>query len=234
MCSWAGGGDGVAGLKGKLKMKGGGGGQAFAEGAAGVEEAGFDGAERGGGDFGDGFERKVLDEVEQEDGALGRGEFVDESEEGGGLFGAEEAVAGIGREVVGRGGEGVAVERLLAAGAAPVLDDLLVGDAEEPGAEAGVVAEGGEVAVGGDEGILHEIEGGGLVVKEFLGVGEERELVAVEEGAPAGGPSGARGGHGGSEVAGGRRGGAGHRGVREVQEVEWTRALKVQSDGAIS
>jgi hypothetical protein len=142
-----------------------------------VEEAGLYRAERGGGDLGDGFERELFEEVKQEDSALGRRKLVDEGEEGGGLLGAEKAVARVGRVVVGSGGECVGIEGLFASGAAPVLEDFLVGDAEEPGAEAGVVAERAEVSVGGDERVLDEVERGGFVTEEFLGVGEEGELV---------------------------------------------------------
>lgn len=199
-----GGGIGRAGVVGR-------GGEAFAQGAAGVEEAGFHRAEGGGGDLGDGFEREIFEEMENEDGALGRRQFVDEGEEGGGLFGAEETVARIGREVVGRDGQGGVVEGFFAAGAAPLLDDFLVGDAEEPGAEAGVVAQGAEVAMGGDEGVLDDVESGGLVAEEFPGVGEERELVTVEQGPPRGAVTGAGGGDVDGEIGGGVGDGAGHR-----------------------
>lgn len=52
------------------------------------------------------------------------------------------------------------------------------------------------MAVGGDERILHEVERGGLVVEEFLGVGEKGRLVAGEDGVQGGFVSGAQRGDG--------------------------------------
>ena len=58
------------------------------------------------------------------------------------------------------------------------------------------------MAVGGDEGVLHEVKGGGLVAEKFLGVGKERELITGEQGAPRGGFSRAGGGDGGHRDVG--------------------------------
>ena len=116
----------------------------MAEGLFGVVEAGFHGAEVGFGDGGDFGEGKIFEEVEEENGAVGFGQAVEKGEEFGLAFLTEEEFAGVG-EVVGDGFEGVfgRLEELPGArGAAPVLDDALMGDAEEPGAEAVVVAQG--------------------------------------------------------------------------------------------
>ncbi len=125
-----------------------------AKGAFGVVKAGFDGAERSGGDAGDFFERKLLENVKQQDGALRERKFFDEGEDRGGLFVAEnfaERIRGRGigdvaeRVVVGSG-EGGIVERVAetfgsATGAAPVLHAFLMSDAEEPCGEPRIVAE---------------------------------------------------------------------------------------------
>ena len=163
-------------------------------------EAGFHGAEGGVGDAGDFGEREIFEDVQEEDGALGKREGLDEGEESVGLFALEDLLKRVvgggvgevfeGAKIVGGSGIGIAGteggRRLFEAvggeaGAAEVLDAALVGDAEEPGGEAGVVAEGGEVADRGGEGFLDEVEGGGVVADEFGDVGVERELVGFEK-----------------------------------------------------
>ena len=105
--------------------------------AFGVMQAGFDGADGRRGDAGDVCEGKILEHVKEKSGALEEGEFFNEEEERGGVFLTDELRARIGLvvvrpvagvRVVGRGGE----DRVGAAGAAPVLDAFLVGDAKEP------------------------------------------------------------------------------------------------------
>lgn len=147
--------------------------------ALGVVQAGFNGAHGDRGDAGDVFEGKIFKNVEQERRALGEGEFFDEEEEGGGVFLSDELGARIGLimvrpiagdRVVRRGGE----DRVGATGAAPVLHAFLVGDAEEPGGKTGVIAERGDVADGGGEGFLDDVEGGGVVAEHFGDISVER------------------------------------------------------------
>jgi hypothetical protein len=159
----------------------------LAQGAFGVMQAGFHRAERHGGDGGDFFEGKIFEHVEQKRGALRGGKFFHEDEKRFGVFGADERVA----RVVERGvGEivgvvvGVGEEIFVAAFAAELLHAALVGDAEEPRGELGVVAERGDVAHGVGEGFLHEVQRGVAVAGEFGDVGEERQLMLLEERVP--------------------------------------------------
>jgi hypothetical protein len=203
----------------------------LAEGAFGVVEAGLHGAKRRGRDVSDFGEGKILEDVEDEDGPLGLGQRGEEGEDGGVLLGAEDEVAGVGRGVVGRGGEVFVIERELAAGAAEVLRAELVGDAEEPAGEAVVFAQGVEILHGAHKGGLNEVEAGGLVTHELVDEGEKRELVAGEQGVPRAIVAGAGGGERGGQIKGGiRRGGvAGHGGVKRSCPVECASDEKVQS-----
>ena len=78
--------------------------------------------------------------------------------------------------------------------------------------------------MGGDEGVLDKVEGGGLVAEEILGVGEERELVTGEQGAPRRGVTGAGGGDVGGECGQGvgSGDGAGHPGRRKRERGAWS------------
>ena len=116
------------------------------------------------------------------DGALRGRELREERAELGGLLGAEEDLRrpGVAAGVV---GEQIAGNEF-AAGLAEMLEALLVGDAEEPTAELGVVAQVAEVARGADKGGLDEVEAGLLVADEFEDVGIQRQLVAAKEDAP--------------------------------------------------
>lgn len=155
-----------------------------AEGAAGVKEAGFHGADGDVGDAGDVFEGEIFEDVEEEGGALVGGETLDEGEECIGIF--------LTQELGERSEGGVVGERVVvgsrfgkmlfgAAGAAPVLAAFLVSDAEKPRGEPRVVAQRSEVADGGGEGFLDEIESGGGIAGELGEVGVERELVGFEK-----------------------------------------------------
>jgi hypothetical protein len=199
----------------------------LAEGAFGVVEAGFHGAEGRAGDGGDIGEGKILDDVEDEDGAVRRGQFGEQGEDGFVLLGAENEVARVGRGIVGREGEFAPV-------AAEVLRAELVGDAEKPAGEAAVFAEAGEVLHGANEGGLHEVEAGGLVAHEFLDEGEKRELIAGEQDFLGAAVALVGGGDRAGETGPGiRRGGGGrHGGVKQSPSVECAGGEKVQSRGA--
>ena len=142
-------------------------------------QAGFDGAERDGGDGGDFFEGKIFEHVEQKRGALEGRELFDEGEKSFGFLATDELSARIGAVGVGPVGGGIVFgrgceESVVAAGAAPMLHAFLVGDTEEPRGEFSVFAQARDVADGGGESFLDDIEGGGVVAEEFGDVGVER------------------------------------------------------------
>lgn len=166
----------------------------MAKGSFGVMKPGFDGADRQPLDFGDLGQGEILQEMEEEHAAMVFGQGVEAGQEFGCVIGAEEGLVGGFRGVGGGFGQLGVVDGASSA-SAPVGEDELVGDTEEPGAEASIVAEGGEVAYGAEEDFLYEVEAGARVADEVDDVGEEGELVPLEQAVPGGVVPGAGFGH---------------------------------------
>jgi len=68
---------------------------------------------------------------------------------------------------------------------APELEAFLVGDAEEPAAEFGVLAQAGDVADGGNEGLLDNVQACLLVADHLEDINIQRQLVAAKQSAPS-------------------------------------------------
>ena len=95
-----------------------------------------------------------------------------------------------------------------------------MGDAKEPAAEFAILPQGAEMFAGGDERLLHEVEGGLFVADEFEDINIERQLVSAEEGVPSRRYTGTGLGHGQSFWGG-------H--FRHFHQEECARRAKVQS-----
>ena len=67
---------------------------------------------------------------------------------------------------------------------APHLHAFLVRDAEKPAAELGVFAQAADVAHGGQEGFLDNVQARLFVAGQFENINIQRQLVAPKENAP--------------------------------------------------
>ena len=161
--------------------------------------------------------------MEQQDFALRLGQLREAGEEFLLTLAADEPVArviGGVRQQIGEFLDWLVVARRLA----PVLGALLPGDSEEPRAELGVIAQAGEVARGGDERLLHDVQRGLVVADKFGDVGIQRQLMPPKEGVPRVGVAATGGAHGRLF----RLGHGGHR-----CRVECGSGGKVQRDGKV-
>ncbi len=172
------------------------GGEEFAEGGAGAEEAAFDGAEGELEDVGDLVVVAFLDVTEDDDGA-GVGVEGGECEEEAFVFeagfgvecGVEFGVLGeleaetSGLAAEGRVGVGVAIESGGAAvfGGAAMGEGEVDGDAEEPGVEGGFSFEFGDVLQTTDECFMYAVGGIVGMGDDAEDDGEETVLIAVDE-----------------------------------------------------
>src|SRR3569833_3586176 len=126
----------------------------------------FYGADGNASDAGDFLERKFLDEVQQQHGALRWRQLIQQTHKLGLLFLANKQIVRRGFELNRCIGEFVA-QHFLASPLAPALDAFLVRNAEEPAPEFCVLAQAADVAHGIDEAFLHEIEARLLVANQF-------------------------------------------------------------------
>ena len=148
----------------------------------GLKEPRLDGAQGHGGDGRDFLEGKIADDMEEERRALRQRQPVDERIEGLGLFCAEEGLARVVPGVL--WGAAITLVPENGGGApavAEMLEAALVGDAEEPGRELGVVPQAPEVRDRPDEGILDDVERRLPVAREPAGIGEEAELMLAKQ-----------------------------------------------------
>jgi len=166
-----------------------------------VVQPGFDGADGHASDLGDLVEGEVVEEPQEQQGALGLGKGGEGGEEPGFLLPLQEVVEWVGQVGIhgslrGLGSLGRRVDPTrFAAPTAGLLEAALVKDAEDPGAELAVVAQGTEVPDGGNEGLLDGVEGGGVIVQEFAGIDVEPELERTEQSVPGVGIIRSRPGH---------------------------------------
>lgn len=150
-------------------------------------QAGFHGAHRDGGDDGDFLEREFFEDMEQQRGSLGRGQLLHQDEKSRGVFRAHQLGPGIidaGIHEVVRLALGVGKYIAGASIAPQVLQAALVGDAEKPGDETGIIAQGADVPNRSNEGFLDDVERGVAVADEFGHIGIERQLALFEKGVP--------------------------------------------------
>lgn len=151
----------------------------------GVVDSRFNGADLGIGNGSDFLKGKVFDEMQEENGALRRRQFVERHHELLLLLFAKEQIEGA--VVKGdRGNSDFFTPCFFAPADAPALDAFLVSNSEEPASKLRVLAEAGNVANSANEGFLDDIKTGLLVVDQFGNVNIKRQLVAPEKNVPGG------------------------------------------------
>jgi hypothetical protein len=139
--------------------------QQFSQRAFGVMQSRFHRAELRFRDARDFFERKIIDEVQQQHGPLRQRQSVQQFHKFSFLLAANQQFIWTVFKSTRRFGNFFA-QHFVAALFAPALDAFLVRDAEKPASEFPVIAQAADVPDGGDERLLHDVEARLFVVRQ--------------------------------------------------------------------
>src|ERR1035441_6477739 len=146
-------------------------------------QPGLDRADWGLGNPGNLLQRELFDEMQQQHGAVGQRQLVQQLDERILLLSADEQLLRPGlevREVFIRRINGHLRWPLLA----PMLDALLVRNVEEPRAELLVPLQGADVPGGVDEALLDDIQARLLLMDQLVNIGVKRQPIACEQRLP--------------------------------------------------